>query len=319
MAKTYFAGIDLGGTNLRTAIVDRDKNLLGRFEMPTLAQEGPMAVVERLAQGVRESAAAARIAMEDIAAIGIGAPGPLDAAKGIVIEAPNLPGWIDFPVAHHLRQAAGIDAYLENDANVAGYGEFWAGAGQGASTMVLMTLGTGIGGAIIVDGRLHAGADGTAGEIGHVCVADGGRMCNCGRRGCLEAYASAPATVARFQEAAARGWPTRLQNRPNLTCADIFEAAAEGDDLARQIAEETGRYLGIMAGSMANLLNPDRCVFYGGMVRAGELLFAPLREAARRQSFKTPFSRMRILPAALGEDAGLLGAAACAMRRHDGG
>jgi len=315
----HYIGIDLGGTNLRVAVVGRDKRVRGRHEAPTLAQEGPLAVVERLAQGVRAAAASAAVPLEDVAAVGIGAPGPLDAARGVVIEAPNLPGWIDFPVARRLREATGLEVYLENDANVAGYGEFWAGAGQGARTMVLLTLGTGIGGALIVDGRLHAGPDGTAGEIGHLCVADGGRRCACGRQGCLEAYASAPSTVARFREAARLGWPTRLDAREDLSCAAIFGAAAEGDDLARHIVAETGRYLGIMAGCMANLLNPDRCVFYGGMTRAGELLMAPIREACERQSFRTPFARMRILTAALGEDAGLLGAAACAMERHGAG
>lgn len=312
----FFIGIDLGGTNLRCAVIGRDRRVVGRHETPTRAHEGPDAVIGRLADGVREAARIADVDFNDIAGIGVGSPGPLDARAGIVLESPNLQ-WVRVPLAALLHERTGREVYLENDANAAGFGEYWAGAGQGHASMLLMTLGTGIGGAIVVDGQLRSGPDGTAGEIGHVCIADGGRRCGCGRQGCIEAYASAPSTVARFREARRLGWSSRLEDRDGLTAADIFRAATDGDNLAQHIVEETGRYLGLMAGGMANLLNPDICVFAGGMIKAGEQLFRPIREAARKAAFDVPGERMKIVPAALGEDAGLIGAAACAMIRHD--
>ena len=308
----YYLGIDLGGTNLRCAVVDQSRAILARHEAPTHANEGPDAVIHRMAEGVNVAVAAAGLQNKDICAIGIGAPGPLDGKRGVVIEAPNLPGWVEIPLGPRLEALTGIRTFLENDANAAGYGEFWAGAGRGCDSMIMMTLGTGVGGAVILGGKLWTGPDGTAGEIGHVCIIANGRVCGCGRKGCIEAYASANSTVARFREARAEGTATMLTGE-NITCADIFAAAAKGDPLAKNIVAETGRLLGLMAANMANLLNPERCVFSGGMSRAWNLLSPSLLGEVERHALATPRARMQVLPAALGDDAGLIGAAGCAM------
>ena len=308
----YHVGVDLGGTNLRCAVVDKSWAIIARHECATRADEGCDAIIKRMADGVNIAVAAAKLRNEDINAIGIGAPGPLDGKRGVVIEAPNLPGWINVPLALRLQELTGIQAFLENDANAAGFGEFRAGAGKGSDSMVMMTLGTGVGGAVILGGKLWTGPDGTAGEIGHVCIVANGRTCGCGRKGCIEAYASANSTVARFREARVEGKATMLSGE-HVTCADIFSAAGKGDPLAKDIISETGRLLGLMAANMANLLNPERCVFAGGMTRAWNLLSPPLLAEVDRHALATPKARMQVLPAALGDDAGLIGAAGCAM------
>jgi glucokinase len=250
-------------------------------------------------------------------AIGVGAPGPLDGKRGLIIEAPNL-GWRNYPLADVLGKQTGIKTYLENDANSAGWGEFWAGAGRGCSNMVMMTLGTGVGGAIIIDGKLVRGPDGTAGEFGHVVIIDGGRPAATGNRGALEAYASATATVLRFKEALKLGWNSSLSEKADsVTCEDIFNAAHEGDGLASHIVTETGRYLGVMAANLANIFNPERCVISGGMIKAGDILFNSIKEECNRRAFPVPAARMEILPATLGADAGLIGAAGVALVRSE--
>jgi glucokinase len=208
-----------------------------------------------------------------------------------------------------------VPAFLEGDANAACWGEHWVGAGRGVSDMVMITLGTGVGGALIVGGRLIRGIDDTGGHIGHVPVEPEGAPCGCGRRGCLEAYASATNTVRRFREAAADGAETALRPHPGLTAKEIFEAAVAGDALARRTIELTGTYVGVVLGGLANVLNPELCCVAGGMIGAGDMLFGPMRRAMREHCFPAPGQRLRIVPAELGEPAGIIGAAGCALRR----
>ncbi len=312
---TITVGVDLGGTNLRCAVVDSDRTILARHAVETLAEAGPEAVLDQMAQGIDETLTIASLGRDAILGVGVGSPGPIDARTGVVTFSPNLK-WENVPIVGMLQQRTGLKVILENDANAAGWGEFWAGAGQGCENMILMTLGTGVGGAIILNGQLITGPDWSAGEIGHVVVVDGGRPCGCGGLGCLEAYASATATVARFREALEVGWQTTMQKpEDEITCADIFDAALADDDLACHIVTETGRYLGLMAANMANLLNPERCIFSGGMIKAGEILFDPIRAECRAHAFEQPGRRLEILPAELGEDAGLIGAAGCVLQR----
>ncbi len=310
--KEHLIGIDLGGTNLRCAVIDRQRNVLARHEESTLSNNGPDEVIARAADRVHDLLAEVGLEPAQIIAVGVGAPGPLDSKKGVVLEAPNL-GWRNVPLAENLRQKVLIEVVLENDANCAGWGEYWAGAGRGCNSMVLMTLGTGVGGALILNGQLYRGRDGTAGEIGHVVIVDGGRSASTGNRGVLEAYASASATVKRFREAMATGWESCLDGEEKVTCEMIFNAAHEGDALACHIVTETGRYLGVMAANLANLLNPERCVFSGGMIKAGDILFNSIREECNRRAFPVPSARMEIVPAELGENAGIIGAAGLAM------
>lgn len=306
----FAIGIDLGGTNARCAIVDNGHNVIARNRCSTPVADGFDAVMKALAEMVAKTLSDAKMENTDIRGLCAACPGPLDGGRGIVLEAPNLK-WKDAPVADTLTKMTGIHSLLENDANAAGFGEFWAGAGQGCENMMMMTLGTGVGGAVIIDGHLLHGPSWTAGELGHVVIQDGGRLCGCGQRGCIEAYASATATVSRFKEGLSQGWNSTLSGKEEVTCADIFNAAKDGDKLALNTVEGTAHYIAVMSASMANLLNPDRMVISGGMIQAGDFLFDMIRNDYLKMPFATPVKHMQILPAKLGEDAGVIGAAGC--------
>ena len=313
---SHFVGVDLGGTNLRCILVDEEHRMLARSGRATNAREGAPAVIDRVVDGIETVIGESGVPRDSVAAVCIGFPGPLSQVRGVVNSAPNMPGWEEVPLASLVSARTGIATYIENDANCAGWGEYVAGAGRGCRHMLMVTLGTGIGGAIIIDGKLHIGRDGTAGELGHLCIMDGGRPCGCGGRGCIEAYASATAVVRRFIDMLDQGWRSPLgERRDFLTCRDIFDASDAGDPVATRIVEETGHYLGVMAASAAELLNPERCVISGGMILAGERLFAAIRDTCLHRSHH-PSRTMEILPAALGADAGLVGAAGYARERH---
>lgn len=308
-------GIDLGGTNARCAIVNDSHQVIARSRSTTPVKDGFEAVMNTLATLVAQTIKDANMQPEDFRGLCAACPGPLDGHEGVVLEAPNL-RWRNAPVAKTLSKLTGLHCLIENDANAAGFGEFCSGAGKGCNSMVMMTLGTGVGGAIIIDGVLRRGPDWTAAELGHLVIQDGGRQCGCGQRGCIEAYSSATATVNRFREGLAIGWTSSLGERDpeTLTCADIFTAAQQGDDLARHTVEGTARYIAIMAANMANLLNPDRMIISGGMIQAGDFLFDMIRKEYQRRPFEAPVKRMKILPAMLGEDAGVIGAAECVFQ-----
>jgi glucokinase len=311
----WHVGVDLGGTNLRCALFDEANRMLARSQIPTAAWEGSSAVIGRIAESVTALILRAREEGKTVGAVGIGVPGPVDRKTGVVSSTPNMPGWENIPLSRIVSERVGARTIVENDANCAAWGEFVAGAGRGCRHMVMVTLGTGVGGAIILDGTLHTGRDGAAGELGHMCIVDEGRPCGCGAKGCVEAYASATAVVARFRAAVASGWKSPLIEKGEaLTCRDIFIAAESGDPVASRVVERTGHYLGVMASSIAEMLNPDRCIVAGGMIQAGEKLFAQMRETCLSRNTH-PARTMEILPASLGPDAGLVGAAACAMRR----
>lgn len=318
MAELYL-GVDLGGTNLRCAVIDAEHNLLSRVATATNAREGADAVITRLADCMKDAMREAGVASTDVRAACVGVPGPLNQRTGVVHSTPNMPGWKMVPLADILSERSGVRTFIENDANCAGWGEYAAGAGRGCCHMMMVTLGTGIGGAIILNGRLHIGRDGTAGELGHVCIVDGGRPCGCGAQGCVEAYASATAVVARFKDLLDKGWKSPLSGkRDYLTSADIFQAASNGDPVALKIAEETGHYLGVLASDVAELLNPERCVISGGMIEAGDLLFGAIRKTCLERN-EHPGRSMEIFPAQLGGNAGLVGAADQARIRGEGG
>lgn len=307
-------GIDLGGTNARCALIDRQYNVLARERDTTPAEDGFTVVMESLAQLVAKVLATAKKKASEISGLCISSPGTLDCDKGIVVDASNLQ-WLNVPAAATLEKLTGIKTMLENDANAAGYGEFIVGAGRGTQSMLMMTLGTGVGGAVIIDGVLRRGPCHTGGELGHIVIQDGGRLCVCGQRGCIEAYSSATATVARFIEGRRMGWLTKLAEVPDeqITCADIFNIAKTGDVLAEHIVAGTARYIAIMAASMANLLNPDRLVIGGGMIRAGDFLFDQIRAEYHSRPLEKAVRHMDIVPALLGEDAGVVGAAGLAF------
>ena len=316
-------GIDLGGTNVKTAAVGADGRILGKDSRPTQSEGGPEAVMENMAGAVAGVLESAGVDRSRVQAVGIGAPGPMNWQTGIVYSPPNLPGWRDVPLAEAMSTRLGLPVYVDNDANVACYGEYWSGAGQGVDTMCLLTLGTGVGGGIVVFGRLLRGIDGTAAEIGHLKVMRDGRECGCGAKGCLEAYASVTGMVRTAKEGIDEGRDTLLTTLSGgdfdqLTGKMISDAARQGDAFAEWVERETAVWIGIGISSLINLLNPERVVLSGGMIAAGEALFAPVRETAKALSFDVPARRCEIVPAGLNEDAGVVGAAACAMDRHAG-
>lgn len=320
----FIVGVDLGGTNLRSAVVTEDREILGRCSTATEAEKGPQAVMEAIQGCVLQAVEQSGVRKEELLAVGIGAPGPMNWQTGVVYSPPNLPGWHNVPLADEMKKRLGVPCYVENDANVACYGEFWLGAGQGAENMCLLTLGTGLGGGIVTHGKLLRGVDGTAAEIGHLKVErTNGRPCGCGGTGCLEQYASVTGMRKTALIGIARGERTRLSDMfdndfTKLTGKMISDAADQGDEFAAWVLRETAIWLGLGVASLVNLLNPEKVVLYGGMVAAGERLFGPLRETVRAQAFEVPTNRAQILPAALGDDSGVIGAAGAALDRVRG-
>ncbi|HDP34199.1 MAG TPA: ROK family glucokinase [Candidatus Hydrogenedentes bacterium] len=316
----YIVGVDLGGTNVKTAIVTEEKKVVAKESRPTDAAAGPAAVMDLMAAAVKELAKQNNIAMSDVLAVGLGAPGPMNWQTGIVYSPPNLPGWNNVPLADEMRKRLGVPCFIDNDANVACYGEYWMGAGQGAESIVVFTLGTGVGGGIVVFNQLLRGIDGTAAELGHLTVQREGRLCGCGAKGCLEAYASVTGMVRTARE----GWDaaeTALKemcgdDNEKLTGKMIYQAAASGDAYAKHVFDETAIWLGLGAASMVNALNPERIILCGGMINAGDMLFDTVRKTVRENAFEVPAKRCEILPAGLGEDAGVLGCAGCALARY---
>lgn len=323
MSSQFIVGVDLGGTNLRSAVVTEDKRIVSRASRSTDAEKGPEAVEDAIQACVMDAVEESGLGKEDLLAVGIGAPGPMNWQTGVVYSPPNLPGWKNVPLADDMRKRLGVPCYVENDANVACYGEFWLGAGQGAENMCLLTLGTGLGGGIVTHGKLLRGIDGTAAEIGHLKVERNGRLCGCGATGCIEQYASVTGMKKTALEGIALGAKTVLTDMmgndfTQLTGKMISEAADQGDEYAAWVIEETATWLGIAISSLINLLNPERVVLYGGMIAAGDRLFGPVRKVAKALSFEVPGNRAQIIAAELGDDSGVIGAAGVALDRLRG-
>jgi glucokinase len=305
--------IDIGGTKLAAGVVDAAGRILARGEVPTLATEGPARVLERIAGLGKDLLGSSKVSVGAVHRIGVGCAGPVDRLAGLVLNPPNLPGWTRVALADHLRQAFGLPVILENDANAAALGEFRYGAGQGARSLVYLTVSTGIGGGIVLDGKIWHGLKDAAGEIGHMTIVPNGPRCGCGSRGCLEAMASGPSIARRAREALASGRSSRLGEVPSLTAADVVRLARVGDEVAREVWEGTVRYLSLGVVAAIMILAPERVVIGGGVTEAGEFLFEPLRREVRGRVKLAPMESVPILPAALGRDVGILGAAAVAL------
>ena len=279
----YVVGIDIGGTNIVAGTVAEDgSELLGLVSEPTISEQGASAVVGRIVKLARASMSAAR--GKEIVGVGIGSPGPLNTTTGIVLLTPNL-GWTNFPLRDRITDALGLPATLDNDANCAIFGEWWRGAARGVQHVVGLTIGTGIGGGIVLDGEVYRGASDIAGEIGHMTIDLNGRRCKCGNYGCLEAYASGPAIAARAVEGIEAGNETALPKYVNgdlskVTAQLVYEAANDGDDYALEVVKDTAKFLGAGVANIINIFNPQVVVICGGVTLAGERLFAPLRGEA---------------------------------------
>jgi glucokinase len=314
----YVVGIDIGGTNIVAGTLAEDgSELVGLVSEPTIPEQGADAVLARITRLARASMAAAR--GKDIAGVGIGSPGPLDTKTGVVLLTPNL-GWTNFPLRDRLSQALDLPATLDNDANCATFGEWWRGAARGTDHVVGLTIGTGIGGGIVLSGEVYRGASDIAGEIGHMTIDSTGRRCKCGNYGCLEAYASGPAIAARAVEGVEAGTDTSLPRYVNgdltkITAQVVYEAAHDGDDFAREVVKDTARFLGAGVANVINIFNPDVVVICGGVTLAGDRLFVPLRAEVSRRAFKPAVAVCRIVPGELSGTAGVYGAAAVFMKR----
>lgn len=318
----YILGIDIGGTNLVVGAVTEDGHEVRSLASePTGVPDGPDAVIQRIIR-MAEMAIARTKADDryaDILGVGIGAPGPLDRKNGIVILTPNL-RWTNMPLRDRIGGPLNLKASLDNDANCAMLGEHWVGAAKGARHAVTFTIGTGIGGGIVVDGKLVHGASDVAGEIGHITIDVNGRRCGCGNDGCLEAYASGPAIARRAQEAIEAGAQSDMTSRAGevakITAQTVFEAAAGGDALADELVRDTARYLGVGIANMLNIINPEVVVVCGGVTKAGDHLFKPLRREVMRRAFKPAVDACRIVPGALEGTAGVVGAAKAWLDQH---
>jgi glucokinase len=303
--------VDVGGTKMATGVVDPAGSVVGAVEVPTPAADGEE-LFAALRAAVDRSLAAAALTPAELAAIGVGCGGPMRYPEGEVSPL-NIPGWRRFPLRARLAAAYDRPVVVDNDAKAMALGEHWRGAGQGARCLLGMVVSTGVGGGIVVAGRLLHGAHGNAGHVGHVVVEPGGPRCPCGARGCVEAIASGPSIVRLARAALARGAPSALRGRERLTAAEVAAAARAGDPLAVALFARAGRALGRGIASAAALLDLDRVVIGGGVSQVGPLLFAPLRAELDRRA-RLDFTRgLAVEPAGLGRLAGLVGAAALVL------
>ena len=322
----YIVGLDLGGTNIVAGAMPEDGSATFSLRSEaTHPEEGADAVVARIARMINtvvaETITETGAKRKDFVGVGIGSPGPLDRDKGIVIVTPNL-GWTDFPLRDRVSEAVGLPATLDNDANCATIGEWWQGAARGARNVVGLTIGTGIGGGLILEGKLYHGASDVAGEIGHTTIDSTGRRCKCGNYGCLEAYASGPAIAERAREALESGIDDSILLKlaggvlENITAQTVYDAAEKGDLVAREVVRETSRFLGTGIANLLNIFNPDVVVIAGGVTQAGASLFEPLRAEVRRRAFKPAVDACRIVPGTLPGSAGVVGAVATFKQMH---
>jgi glucokinase len=305
---------DLGGTHLRAAVVGCDGHIHYRLKQPTPQAEKPDGIVRALVDAAREGECQTARSGGRITAVSVAVPGTVNFADGVVVKAPNVPCLDGFRLAAALESELKWPANLENDANAAAIGEMWQGAARGYSHIVCVTLGTGVGGGIILDGKLWRGVDGSAGEIGHLGVDPfAGVPCGCGSRGCLEVYASATAIVRMTREARPRYPDSGLHRSEDLTSEAVYLAGLKGDELALEVFRRMGVYLGIGLASLINLLNPEMIVIGGGLSNGWELFGQHMHQQVIERAFPLPARSVKITRAECGDDAGFLGAARLAF------
>ncbi len=299
---------DLGGTNLRVAAVSREGKILSRSKAATPQSDRAEVIVREIVEAVKVCEESVQNEGE-VRAIAVAVPGIVSVERGLIIKAPNLPALDRFRITAALKGELGIDVVLENDANAAAIGEHAFGAAREYSSTIMITLGTGIGGGIIIDRKILRGIDGTAGEIGHICVEPHGVPCGCGSRGCIEQYASATAIVRLAGELEVQYPTSSLNGRQKISSREVFEAGVQGDDLALEVFRQAGFYLGIAIADLLNILNPEAIVIGGGVVSGWDLLMPHVYEEMKQRAYRENTDRVKIVRAQLGDDAGILGAA----------
>lgn len=314
-----YIGVDVGGTNIRAGVVDEVGHILGEARRPALAEAGLRAAIVRAIDGVAEACENAGFSIRDIRAIGLGVAGALRSREGICVFSPNFADSRGVPILPPIREAFGLPAFMLNDVAVQTLGEHQFGAGRGYSQMVMITIGTGIGGGAIIDGDLRIGATEGFAEVGHMTILPDGPFCGCGNRGCWEALAARDAIVKRAVTKIQQGRKTTIAEMVDyrlgsVTPALIAHSAEQGDEVAIEVLEETGYYLGIGIANLIQLYNPEVVVIGGGIAQAGRWLFDPILRTVRARAHMVPAATCRLLPSQLADDAGIIGASVLAAR-----
>jgi len=308
-------GVDLGGSKIGIALVKKNGEIEKYVKIPTNAEQGKELIINRIKQGIYQVIEEKDLQINNILGIGIGAPGPVDYKKGIIHCAPNLPEWTDVPLSNIIKDEFKIPVIVENDANAAAWGEKSFGIAKGIDDMICISLGTGIGAGLILNGKIYHGKNNLAGEIGHIVVNKEGPLCNCGNYGCLEAYSSASGIKNRINnkikelETESQVLPPLL-NFDDISLAQIFEMARQGNQIVQDIVDEAIEYLGIGIASVVNILNPEMVVLVGGITNEGEKLLNPLKETVFQRGMSSHLQDLKIVFGSLGEYAGVIGAAA---------
>jgi len=318
---SYIVGVDVGGTKIAAGLVNREAQVVARTVLPTPGDDDMNIVLDQIYQSIDETLNKSSVDRRDIVGIGVVTPGPLDPQTGVLFHAPNIPALKNVPILKLVQTRFGLPTVVDNDANAAGLAEALVGAGAGYRYVLYVTVSTGIGTGVVIDQEIYHGRHGAAGEGGHVTIDYNGPLCACGRRGCIEAYASGTALTRRTLE--------RLKTTPapskivelvagdvsQVTPVVVSQAARQGDELALELVHEIGKYLGIWLGGMINLLDPDIIIIGGGLSSIGDLLFTVIRETVPHYTLNPFVGNIRIVPAQLLNNVGILGAAALHMRR----
>lgn len=307
--------VDLGGTKIITALVSPQGKVISREYILTSADEGPQAVIQRVFASIEDLLSRTNLTRSSFSGIAVAAAGAIDSQEGIVTASPNLPGWHNVPLKKMVQRETGLETFLINDASAAALGEHQFGAGRGINNLIHMTVSTGIGGGIIIDGKLYVGASGSAGEIGHMTINADGPWCNCGNKGCLEVLASGKAIAREAQLRLIRGAKSTIielaeGELQNITAKTVSAAARKDDALALEIISQTATYLGIGMVNLVNIFNPQMIIVGGGVAKMGEMLLEPARRVVADRAFQLPAQAVRIVPSQLGDDAAVLGGAA---------
>jgi len=306
--------VDLGGTKIIAAIVSNEHKIMAKKYRPTLADKGPQPVINRIFSTVDQLLGQRNIDLSQLEGISIAAAGAIDYDRGLITLSPNLRGWRDIPLRDIVKEKYGVTTFLINDASAAALGEYHFGAGKGVDNLIYLTVSTGIGGGIIIDGKLYSGSCGSAGEIGHMTIDVNGPKCNCANIGCLEMLASGTAVAREAVRRIKQGENSTLTeivkgNIENITAEKVEVAARNGDSLASEVIAEAAAYLGVGLANLVNIFNPEMIIIGGGMAKAGDLLLNPTRQVVRERAFQVSAQAVCIVPAQLGEDSGILGAA----------
>ncbi len=318
-ADDLILGVDLGGSKILTAVVDSQGEVLLSDESITPVTKGREAVIQSILDSAHRVLKQASVAISELTAVGVGAPGLSNPETGILFTSPNLPGWRNVPLKDIMQERLGKKTFVINDANAAALGEFYFGAARGVRNFIYITLSTGIGGGIITDGKIYSGASGAAGEVGHMTINDEGPICNCGNRGCWETLASGTALAREARHRIKEGVRTSILEYAagdveKVTAQVIHSAAEQGDSLAKELIARTGYYVGVGLANLINIFNPELIVIGGGLSNIGDMLLEPAFKVAGERAYEEAFQAVRFASAELGRNSGVLGAAAFALQ-----